>query len=1480
MTSLQELSCIFCKESFEDKETLQIHFRKHGDPKFNQTAKAKVRIQSESPTSSETSKDDNEMVSCDVCSEVFPTISKAITHKHKVHPDHDAKYFCPWCGKLFTLKHLYNKHLETSHDSIKTEATHCFHCDCCNVDFFIPSAMVYHNKFFHRQDRDIPTVGYSKKVKFLCQELVQIYYCPFCGEEYDNKVNLHKHMTDDHNDENQSPEDVLRCPLCEAIFYHLDAYEVHLTFHSSDDLYSEENDMLKQIIEFSLDTVPPLMEKLEASAIDGENEDLNSMGIDQFLQLTMTKEPEEQVEHSEKVRSKKHKKHKKSKKAITLDEFLNMNTDVFGEGLNFQGVEEVPTRVVTKQLKPKKEHGLKNCQKKVPLPSEINKLQKQGIIIKRKTEKKMAPLKLCHSSSFSKPTSINPNAISTSSEVLSKLMNQSNSQIKVVKKTATNNSNVDLSTNEKKVVNTPIDVSQENKDLVQETHLNIEPNDKINITENMQDSDPNDSDVRRDDVKESRCKIKGLPETTENSFNESINKTIDDKLDTECMNKNEKAASSINVINQHVEGQTLNDFEEDLATTKILRNNLSENINVAQQSIEGNEINNENIETTVQQKPQEVPNNTLDVIKHLSHLITVKSVNHFSSVPSRNDNSLNHTGQDNFKESQLELDNEDIKDDNEEKCLELELNKSDIEEEPIPRTLNTLKNFSKHVTIKPVASRVLSPHSIDKFCDENDEAGNMTDPESLDLLNKNLSKNIIGKKVINLKIHNQQESSAKNRQESPSHQIIKKNFRKLDNELAPNLLDESNKINTKNTEILKRLTNVTAKHIPKKFQINQQTVQSSAHLLSTQKGNYTEKIIKQEKSNDDEIEIFNIDDSDSDSQDKQDANSDNESPKSSRQYINKITYSNTAPRSQEGLQNLGKNTIVKSKNQRLIKQRNNKDEENFPEQNAPFSDEDENIEQTEKIMNNSVNKLIKHNNEDLQATLKNLGKHITIKSKNLLPNLHSRENHDIKIQNVGMHGYDSGSDSDYAIGKVKVTEVTDSALSENDYWSDEDEKKLDKNILVKSPTATDSDADDEHIDEENNESFSDVENNSSHSKIKIKSLEKPCQSIKSNLQSNECQLSSIDNIKKFNREITIKSLNANKINDTNSEEEHSTMDSGSTCNKELGKSISSNIAKYNITENQTTLSTIGDKAESTTNQFNTINKEVSVKTFQTQTVIEEITTTVTKTIRTVNQTVNREVKSTNQTCTVPSFKHQKIANFNQPNRIIKNLTVRHPAPSIGTKIKNANSVNNTSIRPSNQVVPVRTGVSSTRTGSSARPVASSSPKPAKQPPVIGRALKISPLAQQSMKRSSTESTGQFTCFKKPKEFSTEITSHKTEPDGEATMHFSATQSKSDCTSKVKNIKGKSVVTSTQIKSEMCRSTNLNRIGNISGLKVVKTSSKVAAQVEERIENSGAKRAMEALEKLQKQGLLIKRPRPEDNEENFSNSDSENEEELC
>ncbi|CAK1580403.1 unnamed protein product [Parnassius mnemosyne] len=1523
MTSVQEFSCIFCKEAFEDKETLQEHFRKHGDPKFDQTAKAKVRNQNESPTSIDTAKDDNEMVSCDVCPEVFPTISKAITHKHKVHPDHDAKYFCPWCGKLFTLKHLFNKHLLSSHDSSSFEVTNNFHCDCCDVDFYNTSAMVYHNKFYHRQDTDLPVIGHSKKLKLLNQELVQIYYCPFCGEEYNNKVNLHKHMTDDHNDENQSPEDILRCPLCEAIFYHLDAYELHLTFHSSEDLYSEENEMLKQIVEFSLDTIPPLIEKAEIDAIDEDNEDLKTIGIDQFLQLSMSKDSEEeQMEQTEKIKAKKHKKHKKSKKAITLDEFLNMNADVFGEGLNFQGIEEVPTRVVAKQLKPKKEQGIKNHEKKLALSSDIDKLKKQGITIKMKPGKKPDPSKITEQSSSSTTNRANPiksNVISTSSEVLSKLMNQSNSQIKIMKKPTLMNQNVDQ--NEKRITKAETYVKPQDVNTFDEeaNQLDLKKTKEIDnkhtisaIDEKSNDALSVKSDVTAKDIEGNSHKTLVSTDTLlENYTNYSapLNESLDNgnivynKDNEEDVNANDNKNDTIinelcqisktEVIqdkNQYTitsAGQTLNDFEEDLSSTKILRAHT-------------NEINEKKFaeDETITDPSQNVTNDTLNAIKHLSHLITVKSINNSKSSPVRKeDYPLNDISQDLAGDCRNKIEDKKSKNNIVDIETNIGINRSGNQKESEPKTLEALKNIGQHVTIKSLSSQVSSPKSIvEKFSDDSDDEKN-NEAENVESTYKSLANNIVGRKVVNLKNQNKLGTITKDSQiESPTQNTTNKvTIKNTINKES--LLDTDEDVNkTKaNTDLLKRLRNVTAKTITSKKNIKQEhTIQTSMHVTNLKKGNITKRVTSKQEVNED-IEIFNIDDSDSDGQDKQDFNKTIETTKSS---INPVMVHKTGNvssefNSHEALRNLGKSITVKAGNQSVKNQSNFKDEENISEHSGTFTDEDEDVDfnniKEKKPMNHSINQ----SNNNLQSTLKNLGKHITVKSKNSSLNLPTRKPQDKNSQNIKMiYKKDSESDSDSNVGKVKITEITDNVASDNDFFSDEDENKHNKNFSIQSPNVTYSDMEDDFAEEETNEEFSDGENHSHQAKVKMKSDEITYQSQISNSQTSESQKCPLNKFQTFNKEITIRPLKEKKCTiDTDADTRGTNKDASDIPNNLKDSCVKQFRQKHNMKPDNlpTTAASqtpINENIGTTANQVNTVNKEVSVKTYESQTVIEEITTTVTKTIRTVNQTVKQEVKNTGQINSNATFRPQKILNYSQQGKNTHNVTFRHPSPSIGTKIKNATTpirpTSNTNIRPSNQLVPVRTGLNLTKPCNSTVPkIRNKTPsKPTNQKPVTGRALKISPQAMnQSMKRPSVDTSGELSCFKKPKEaFPLEIPTYKSDQDGEATVHFSASQSRADFTSTVKNVQGKSVVTSTQMKSEMSTSSHLSKLGKMSGLKIVKTSSKQATQVEERIESCGAKRTMEALQKLQMQGLLVKRPRTDSNDDNeYSNSGSETEE---
>lgn len=43
-------------------------------------------------------------INCDVCGLAFETVTYAIQHKFRKHPNSSLKYFCPYCGMQFPLK--------------------------------------------------------------------------------------------------------------------------------------------------------------------------------------------------------------------------------------------------------------------------------------------------------------------------------------------------------------------------------------------------------------------------------------------------------------------------------------------------------------------------------------------------------------------------------------------------------------------------------------------------------------------------------------------------------------------------------------------------------------------------------------------------------------------------------------------------------------------------------------------------------------------------------------------------------------------------------------------------------------------------------------------------------------------------------------------------------------------------------------------------------------------------------------------------------------------------------------------------------------------------------------------------------------------------------------------------------------------------------------------------------------------------------
>ncbi|CAB3366912.1 Hypothetical predicted protein [Cloeon dipterum] len=186
-------------------------------------------------------------IECDVCAMPFETITQAIQHKFRKHPNSSLKYYCPFCGMQFPLKYNQETHLEKEHPGAEEKGD--FPCSYCDVIFKTPEGHAYHIKSNHKRIvaffKPIVTPPPSKKIKVNnAREAQSVYYCHLCGFEYIVKFNLQKHLERQHTAEERDamPTELMKCTTCDALFYNKKAYENHNMYHRPDDLYvtSEE----------------------------------------------------------------------------------------------------------------------------------------------------------------------------------------------------------------------------------------------------------------------------------------------------------------------------------------------------------------------------------------------------------------------------------------------------------------------------------------------------------------------------------------------------------------------------------------------------------------------------------------------------------------------------------------------------------------------------------------------------------------------------------------------------------------------------------------------------------------------------------------------------------------------------------------------------------------------------------------------------------------------------------------------------------------------------------------------------------------------------------------------------------------------------------------------------------------------------------------------------------------------------------------
>ncbi|XP_034952540.1 zinc finger protein 354A-like [Chelonus insularis] len=257
-----EHKCVLCNASLESKEALQEHFRKHANKEIDSRGK---------PHGSKPSK--ASVTKCDICSRCFDTITAAIRHRFKMHPNSPTKFYCYHCGMLFPLKTNRDSHM-TTHDPSESENTAEHRkCEECDVIFYNGKALNYHYKSVHKRlvhlFQPIATPPPSNKIKVnSMNDALSVYYCHLCGVEYIVKFNLQQHLEKFHSKEEREsvPEDLIKCTMCSALFCNKKAYEVHNSYHQPDDLYvTSEQQRLQTITkidqDFDIRRVKPRAEK-------------------------------------------------------------------------------------------------------------------------------------------------------------------------------------------------------------------------------------------------------------------------------------------------------------------------------------------------------------------------------------------------------------------------------------------------------------------------------------------------------------------------------------------------------------------------------------------------------------------------------------------------------------------------------------------------------------------------------------------------------------------------------------------------------------------------------------------------------------------------------------------------------------------------------------------------------------------------------------------------------------------------------------------------------------------------------------------------------------------------------------------------------------------------------------------------------------------------------------------------------------------
>ena len=107
--------CVMCEANLGSKAELQAHFRLHANGEIDMKGRCTKTLAATKPEHKDSHSQVNTTavkgkekeivwISCDVCQESFETVTLAIQHKFRKHPNSNKKYYCGFCGRQYPLE--------------------------------------------------------------------------------------------------------------------------------------------------------------------------------------------------------------------------------------------------------------------------------------------------------------------------------------------------------------------------------------------------------------------------------------------------------------------------------------------------------------------------------------------------------------------------------------------------------------------------------------------------------------------------------------------------------------------------------------------------------------------------------------------------------------------------------------------------------------------------------------------------------------------------------------------------------------------------------------------------------------------------------------------------------------------------------------------------------------------------------------------------------------------------------------------------------------------------------------------------------------------------------------------------------------------------------------------------------------------------------------------------------------------------------